>query len=192
MTSQVWWYVARATGLVAWGLLTASVLWGIALSTRALGPRPTAPWLLDLHRYLGGLAVLFVGGHLVAILADSFEHFTVADLVVPMASEWRPGAVAWGVVSLYLLLAVEVTSLLVRHVPRATWRAIHLSSYALFATSTVHLLLSGTDVSNLLVRLVVLAAVAEVLFLTAYRVTVASRARRRLVTTAATTRPNAR
>ena len=44
-------------------LAAASVLWGMALSTRALGARPKAPWLLDLHRFLGGMTVLFVGAH---------------------------------------------------------------------------------------------------------------------------------
>ena len=39
MTS-LWWYIARSSGLVAWALLALSVLWGLALSTRALGARP--------------------------------------------------------------------------------------------------------------------------------------------------------
>ena len=190
MTPELCWYIARATGLVAWGLLTACVLLGLALSTRALGRRPTSRWLLDLHRYLGGLALLFVGGHLAAILADSFEHFTIADLVLPMSSQWRPGAVAWGVVSLYLLVAVEVTSLLVRRLPRSIWLAVHLSSYPLFAMTTAHLLLAGSDVSSPVVRLVVLAAIGEVTFLSAYRTVLAFRDRR-LVTTAATTTPKA-
>ena len=35
MSGQFWWYVTRASGIVAWLLLTASVLWGIVLSTKA-------------------------------------------------------------------------------------------------------------------------------------------------------------
>ena len=41
-----------------------------------------------------------------------------AELFVPLASAWKPGAVAWGVVALYLLLAIEITSLLQRRIPR--------------------------------------------------------------------------
>ena len=61
---------------------------------RALGDKPKAPWLLDLHRHLGGLTVLFTGLHMAALVADSYAQFGLADLLVPFASEWRPGAVA--------------------------------------------------------------------------------------------------
>ena len=52
--TKVWWYVSRASGVVAWLLAAMAVLWGLALSTRALGAKPRAPWLLDLHRFIGG------------------------------------------------------------------------------------------------------------------------------------------
>jgi len=125
VSPQFWWYVARATGLVAWALAIASVLWGVALATKALGNRPRAPWLLDLHRHLGGLTVLFVGAHIGALVADSYAHFGTADVLVPFASSWRPGAVAWGVVAFWLLLGIEVTSLLGRRVPKRWWRRVH-------------------------------------------------------------------
>ena len=32
--NQVWWYSARASGIVAWVLLAASVVWGLILSTK--------------------------------------------------------------------------------------------------------------------------------------------------------------
>ena len=67
------------------------MLWGIALATRALGPNPKAPWLLDLHRHLGGLTVLFTGIHMGALVADTYVHFGLADLLVPFASPWKTG-----------------------------------------------------------------------------------------------------
>ena len=57
MTSQMLWYVARAGGIVAWGLAASSVVWGLALSTHVLGRKPRPTWLFDLHRFLGGLAL---------------------------------------------------------------------------------------------------------------------------------------
>ena len=109
MNEQLWWFVARSTGLVSWALLTVSVLWGVLLSARLLGKKPAPAWLLDLHRHVGGLSVIFVGVHLVALVADSYIEFGLVDLLVPMASAWKPGPVAWGVVALYLVLAVELT-----------------------------------------------------------------------------------
>ena len=61
VSSQLFWFTARASGIVAWGLAAASVVWGLALSTRLLGRRPRPGWLLDLHRFLGGLALSFTG-----------------------------------------------------------------------------------------------------------------------------------
>ena len=71
MNEQIWWFLARSSGIVAWALLTASVLWGIVLSTD-LFPRNRRPaWLLDLHRWLGGLTCGFLGLHLVTLWADT-------------------------------------------------------------------------------------------------------------------------
>jgi hypothetical protein len=96
MNPQLWWQVARAGGLVAYGLLAASTIWGLAVSTRLLGRWPAPGWTLDLHRYLGGLALTFTGIHLADLLLDSYIQFDVLDLLVPFAAAWRPGAVAWG------------------------------------------------------------------------------------------------
>ena len=143
--TQLWWYLARSTGIVAWALLAASVLWGLALSTKILGPRPRANWLLDLHRFLGGLALVFTGIHVGALVLDSYVDFGPTEVLVPLTSSYRPVAVAWGVAALYLLVAVEVTSLLRPRLPRRWWRRVHVLSFPLFAASTVHGLTAGTD-----------------------------------------------
>lgn len=163
--SRLPWYVARSSGLVALALLAASTLWGLALTTRAFAGRASPRWLLDLHRWLGGLAVAFVGVHLAAIVADTYVHFGVADLFVPLASSWRPGDVAWGIVALYLLIAVEVTSLLRRRLPHRLWRATHNLSVPLFALATVHALLAGTDTARAWAQWAAIGAAMAVAFL---------------------------
>lgn len=176
LASQTWWHLARTAGLVSWALITASVLWGLLLSTRVLGRRPTRPWLLALHRYLSALAIGATAVHLVAQLADSYVQFRVVDLVVPMASPWRPGAVAWGIVALYLIVLIEITSLIDDRLPRGVWRSIHLTSFAAFTFGTVHGLQSGTDATNSLVRIVMVVGIAEVVFVLGVRVVYRRRA----------------
>ena len=170
MSDQVWWFVARSSGIVALVLLTVAVVWGLLYSTRLLGGRPTPKWLLDLHRFLGGLAVQFTALHLTALVADNYVHFGVAEILVPFASEWQPGAVAWGVVAFYLLAAVEATSLVMRRLPRRMWRAVHTTSWVLFWMAIVHGAAAGTDAGNPLYTAVSLASVTVVLFLTVVRV----------------------
>lgn len=165
---HLWWYLSRASGITAWLLVTASVLWGMALSTKALGARPKGPWLADLHRFLGGLAVAFTGIHMVALWADSWTPFGLRELLVPFASTWKPGAVAVGVVAFWLLLAVEATSLAMRRLPRHWWRWVHLASYALYALASIHLLAAGTDAANPLLKVAVGASAGAVVFFTTY------------------------
>ncbi len=148
MNTHVWWYLARSSGIVAWALLTATVLLGLVLSTRALGRRPAPAWTADVHRGIGGMAITFTALHLLGLVADSTVEFGIADLLVPFASEWRPGAVAWGIVAFYLLLAVEVSSLLRRRLSTGVWRWLHLTSFPLYIVSTAHLLTAGTDASS--------------------------------------------
>jgi predicted ferric reductase len=170
MTTQLWWYVARAGGIVAWLLVSASVLWGLALSTRALGRRPRPNWLLDLHRFLGGLAVVFTAVHVLAVVLDQYVHFGLVEVLVPFTGSWHPLAVAWGVVSLYLLAAVEITSLLRSRLSKRAWRMTHFLSFPLFAFSTIHLLAAGTDARNTLLRGAAVAVTGAVAGLTTLRV----------------------
>jgi predicted ferric reductase len=170
VSAQLLWSTARASGIVAWALVSLSVLWGLALSTRALGNRPRANWLLDLHRFLGAASVVFVGVHVLAIVLDSYVHFGLVEILVPLATSWRPVPVALGIVAAYLLVAVEITSLLRRRLPRRAWHAVHLASFPLFVLSTLHLLTAGTDHGNPVLRIAMVAVTAGVAFLTFLRI----------------------
>ena len=157
MNGSVTWYAARAGGIVAWSLATASVVLGVLLSS-GLFRRRSRAWQLDLHRYLGGLAVVFAAGHVLAILADSYVDFGVADVLVPFVASWHPLAVACGVVAFYLLVAVQVTSLLRDRLPRRVWRGAHWASFALFVLATAHGVTAGTDTGGVLAIWVSLTA----------------------------------
>lgn len=174
VTEQIWWYVARASGIVALVLTSAAVVWGLLLSTRVLRGRPTAAWLLSMHRFLGALTVVFTGVHVAGLVADSYVHFGWAEVLVPFASEWRPGAVALGVTAMYLLVAIQVSSIVMRRLPRRWWRHIHQSSFLLFWVSVVHGIQAGTDAGNPLAIVGTGALVLTVLVLSMVRV-VASR-----------------
>jgi predicted ferric reductase len=180
MTSQVWWYAARATGLVAWALLAASVIAGLIVSTRLARRRPTPAWSLDIHRFLGGLALAFTLLHMAGLVADSYVEFALVDLLVPLASSWRPVPVALGVVAFHLLVAAEVTSLLKRRLPHRLWRGVHLTTFALFWAATLHLLLAGSDAGHPLAAAAVDLVAVAVVFLTLVRLLAPRRAARQL------------
>lgn len=174
---KVYWYVSRASGITTWVLVSLSVIWGLLLSTRAAGKAARPAWLTDLHRHLGGLAIVFLAIHLAGLALDKTVSFGPSELFVPFASKWQPGAVAWGIVAMYLLLAIEITSLFMRKIPRKLWKAVHFSSFAVYVTGTIHLLASGTDSNNALLRDLVVIVTALVSFLTAVRILNARAAR---------------
>jgi DMSO/TMAO reductase YedYZ heme-binding membrane subunit len=138
-----WWYVARATGVVAWLLLAVTVLGGFAVANRR---SRSAAKTVELHRFVGALAVCFVAAHIAALIADRFVDYGIREVLLPLASIWRPGPVAWGVVAMYLLLIVEGSSLLQRRLSYRRWRRLHLLSYPLFGVATMHFITAGTDV----------------------------------------------
>ncbi len=175
--TQLAWYVARSSGIVAWALLAAGVLWGLLLSTKAkaFGAKPRPNWTLDLHRFLGGAGVAFVGVHVVAILLDTYTHFGLADVLVPFASSWHPVAVAWGIVGFYLLLAVEITSLLRKRLSKRAWRLTHLLSFPLYVTATTHAFSAGTDAGSRIFQALAVTVSLLIVALTARRIAQARR-----------------
>ncbi len=177
MNPQFWWYMTRASGLIAWLMLTASVIWGVVLSTKAFPEHRRPAWLLDLHRWLGGLSVMFLAIHLSALVADSYTHFGIGDLAVPFMSDWKPGAVAFGVIAAWLLIAVELTSLAIRRLPRRVWRSIHLLSYITFWLTSIHGALAGSDRTALLYQVTAVGSIVAVVWALMYRI-----ANRRAVT----------
>lgn len=170
MSPQIWWHIARASGIVAWLFLTASVLWGIVLSTDLFRSHRRPTWLLDLHRALGGLTIGFVAIHVGALLADNFVHFDFVDVLVPFASEWKPWPTALGVIALWGLLAVEITSLAMKRLPRRFWRAVHFSSYVTFLLTSLHGTFAGTDSSHQMYVATTLLTTGALVFAVCYRI----------------------
>ena len=176
MNPQIWWFVSRSSGIIAWALVSLSVCWGLFISTKAVAKASSPAWLLDFHRYLGGISVVFTAIHLIGLAADNYVDFGWVELFVPMSSDWKPGAVAFGIVGLYLLIAIEATSLAMKWLPRPLWRWIHRSSFLLYFVATYHGIRAGTDHENQWFRIAALASINVVVFLTLVLILAARRA----------------
>ena len=145
MTAETWWYLARSSGIVAMILSGLSVLWGLSASGRFLKQRFTKASLVDTHKVLGAAALIFTCGHIASIIMNAHQGFTVADAFIPFRSPFSANAIAWGICAFYLLIAVEVSSLYMKHIPRRLWKGIHLSSYVVFFAGIMHGAGAGTD-----------------------------------------------
>src|SRR4051812_45549263 len=94
-----------------------------------------------------------------------------------MASAWHPVPIAFGIVAFYLLLAVELSSLLGRRVPRHWWRRIHMLSFPLYVIASIHLFTAGTDAGNVVARWTVIVVSTLIAFLAAVRARAAAKPR---------------
>jgi predicted ferric reductase len=178
MNDKVWWYLSRSSGIVAMALLVASVVWGVLIATRALKPHDRPAWLLDLHRWLGGMALVMTGLHMLGLALDGWVSFGFAELFVPGASPYRPLAVALGVVSMYVMLAVQASSYMRRRLPARVWRGIHVSSYAVIWTATIHAGMAGSDTVNRAYRVLALLLTMVAVATTAIRIVAPARGTR--------------
>lgn len=168
MRSETWWFVARASGVVSWSLLFATVVLGLLMSTR-LVTKLNQAWAADLHRFIGGFTFVALVGHLAALVADSYAHFDVLDLLIPMRSDWHPVAVAWGIFAFYLWAVIEVSSLLRPRIGRRLWKFLHQLALPTWIFATVHLITAGTDRSNPVMLIVLAGSLAVVSLLMVLR-----------------------
>jgi predicted ferric reductase len=146
--APVAWYIARSSGLVAFGTLTLSVWLGLAMSTRLLGTRRQKS-LFGWHQTLAWTGLSMLGLHAGALLFDPTLHFGLPSVLVPFASAWRPAAVAAGVVAGWLALMLALSFRLRKRIGQRGWRRLHYTSFAAFVLALGHALTAGTDVKGL-------------------------------------------
>lgn len=142
------WLAIRASGVTAWGLLTAVVVWGILLRTRILGRAASPTRLLDLHRWLGVLALSFLAIHMIFLLFDSYLTFTVAQILIPGLSSWNTFAVALGIIAFWCLIPVSIIGRLrprMKNSGAKLFQRTHWLAYAAWPIATMHYILAGTD-----------------------------------------------
>jgi predicted ferric reductase len=142
------WLLIRASGITAWVLLTTVVAYGILLRTRLLGSGVKPLALLNGHRWLGALALVFLTGHLALLLADPYLRFTVPDLLIPFMSLWKPTEVAFGIAAVWVMAAVAVLGRLRVRLGKqgnTSFRRAHLLAYLAWPLATAHYVLAGTD-----------------------------------------------
>ena len=131
--SAITWQTARAAGLVAYALLTATVAIGLVLGNRWQSRRWPRLVTNELHGYLSLLALVFITIHVVAIAVDPFTHFGLAAVLMPFVSHYRPVWMGLGIIALYLLLAVWASTKLRTRIGHRLWRRIHLLAFAIYA-----------------------------------------------------------
>jgi sulfoxide reductase heme-binding subunit YedZ len=156
------WYVARASGTVAYLLLSASVIVGTLMSGRARLSWPKFA-VEELHRFLTILTATFIVLHGGALLLDRVVPISLGQELVPFSAPYRPFAVGLGATAAELMAAVGVTNLLRAQLPHRVWRRVHYLTLAVWAFASLHAVLAGSDRGDPWFAGVVAAAATAVL-----------------------------
>jgi methionine sulfoxide reductase heme-binding subunit len=138
------WYVARSSGMVAYALVSASVVLGLLMARRVQFSWPRFA-VEEVHRFLAILTAVFVAVHGLALLLDGVVPISLRQELVPFTDSYRPFAVALGIVATELMAAVGITNALRRRLPHTVWRRFHYLTLGVWACATGHGLLAGTD-----------------------------------------------
>lgn len=144
-SSTALWYASRATGVVAFVLLTVVVVLGVLVSRRGRLPGLPRFATTSVHRSMSLLAVAFTAVHVITAIADPYVIIGVAAAIIPFTSAYKALWIGLGAVALDIIVALIVTSLARARIGRRTWRAVHWLAYACWPVALAHSIGSGSD-----------------------------------------------
>jgi hypothetical protein len=109
LATQGWWIVSRSSGLVAFVLVTISVFLGLTMAGKPVRQPGFARTMKALHEQTALAALVAIGVHGLAILADPWLKPGVAGVTVPFALGSHRFSVAAGIVAAYLALLLGLS-----------------------------------------------------------------------------------
>lgn len=155
--STTWeWYIVRAAGFVAAGLLILLMLSGIGqvtgLTYRFL--EPIKAWAVHKALALSLCGAVFI--HVLFLLLDHYISFSIPQVLIPFLSSYSNHStlfgiglagigVASGILATYGIVVIVLSSLGWIDTKPKTWRLLHYLSYFVILAAFVHALAVGSD-----------------------------------------------
>ena len=166
----IWWLASRASGIVALGLVTASVGLGLAMATKLLrGPGLTRK-LVKLHEHLALAGLTSIAVHGITLLGDRWLNPGVTGIAVPFTMSYRPFFTGLGILAGYLAALLGLSFYVRRRVGSKLWRKLHRATSLVYVMGVVHALGAGSDASTIWLRAFLLVTGAPILFLLLVRI----------------------
>lgn len=167
--TSAYWYMSRTAGLLGYFFIWGSTAWGLLLSTKLVKSILPAPLTFSLHELLSWLGLGFAAFHAFILLGDSYIQFSLADIFLPFAGNYKPLLVGLGSVSLYLCFLIIASFYLKKAIGQKMWRMLHYSTFLLYIMILVHSLLLGSDSGLNLIQMMYYGSAGSIIFLLNYR-----------------------
>ena len=165
---QIWWYVTRSAGIIAYLLLWFSTILGLAVTSKYMDKMLDRMFTYDFHQFISLLSIAFLLVHILVLLVDRYLPYSLAQILVPFISPYRPFWVGIGVISFYVTLLVTITFYLKRRIGMRSFRVIHYLSLLGYLGGMLHGIYSGTDTALPAMKILYEATGLAVLFFTIY------------------------
>ena len=161
-----WWLSSRAAGVVAFALLSLSVLLGLAMANRVVRGRGA----VKLHEHLALAGLVAIAVHGITLLGDPWLDPGPAGLLIPFAMDYEPFFTGLGLIAGYLAALLGLSFYARRRIGARRWRRLHRYTVVVYVLGVLHTLGAGSDASAPWLRAVLLSTGAPILFLFLLRV----------------------
>jgi methionine sulfoxide reductase heme-binding subunit len=166
---HAWWLASRSAGVVAYLLLSASVVLGLAMALRIAPPRLMPP-LRVLHERIVLVSLGALAAHGLLLLGDGFLRPGLSGILVPFSMSYRPAWTGIGILAGYLTAGLSLTYYARQRIGARRWRAAHRLIPIAWAMAVVHVIGAGSDAGSLWLRAPLALTMSAVLTLPGYRV----------------------
>ncbi|MFZ2188719.1 MAG: ferric reductase-like transmembrane domain-containing protein [Candidatus Moraniibacteriota bacterium] len=146
------WYLTRAGGLISFLLLYLAIFFGIAIHFPGLKKIFQPIDSYNFHVWISFQALIFVIIHGLVLLTDEYLGFSIKDLFVPLSSTYQPELVTLGVLGMYAMLALILTSIFRKYFSYRVWRVTHFLNIVLYGLAFFHAYYLGTDLKSGIAR----------------------------------------
>ncbi|WP_201608962.1 ferric reductase-like protein [Psychrobacter immobilis] len=167
-TNKHFWYLSRASGVIAYTLFWLAVVFGLLLST-LLGKHFNMARVFALHQYLSLIAVGFAAFHAGILLADNFLNLNLWQILLPFGFQTERVGVALGQLGFWLLFICAFSFYIKKYIGQSAWRWLHFLTFMAYMFISIHVFMVGSDSRALPLLLFYAASQTTVFVLMTYR-----------------------
>lgn len=174
------WYFIRGAGFAALFLMFLLMISGIGHITGLTYKfiEPIKAWAI--HKAIAFGLVFAILVHVIFLLFDHYVSFSLPQIFVPFLNKYTNGTslfgvnfgmfvVAFGIISMYLVFLIVLTSLGWIDTKKKLWKWVHYSSYIAAIMVFIHALGAGSDLKYGIFRIFMIFLLAVLVVATVMR-----------------------
>ena len=146
------WNTTRAAGLTSYLLLFISIVTGISQSFKSIHPKRRKTLNL-IHESTGWFGILFGLIHGLVLMFDQDVTLSLGEILIPFTAKTDTFSIGIGILSLYIMLILILSSDYMKKIGVKLWRKIHFLSFPAYLLGLIHGVWLGPDTQKGLISL---------------------------------------